>query len=386
MTIGIAAPFSRPARSLAIIAALTFGLVGTVLATSLDASLYKINYSAIQGLGDLQAGYQGGHNYTLTTAQVAAILSKLQSEKGVLHFVAETDLRAAIGPPGSERFRSSVTVGLAQQPNLPIMVHAYRGDSSWLGWNLISGRWYQGSHEVDVSAGFLAATGRKVGDAIVLTVNGKPITDRIVGDVFVPSSSAVLFSSWQALGDPAALAVSHYDIDLKPGVSMPKFTSGLTRALGPGYQVYPPSGPSTAAQIDLSLFRLLELLVIVLAGLGVLNAVLMATRERIHDLGVFKAIGMTPWQTLAMVQCWVVIPTVIAAAVALPVGLALQDSLVRQLAASVDMVLPASFVHVLGAVDLVLLVVGGFAIAIAGSFGPAVWAAASKTTTALRTE
>jgi putative ABC transport system permease protein len=112
----------------------------------------------------------------------------------------------------------------------------------------------------------------------------------------------------------------------------------------------------------------------------------MATRERVHDLGVFKAVGMTPWQTLTMVICWIAAPTIAAAAIALPAGLITQDVLVRDLAASISMVLPVSFVHVLGATDLLLLALAGLGIAILGALGPATWAATSKTTTALRAE
>lgn len=75
------------------------------------------------------------------------------------------------------------------------------------------------------------------------------------------------------------------------------------------------------------------MLIAVLAALGVLNSVLMATRERVHDLGVYKAVGMTPGQTIAMVLCWVIAPTIIAAVIALPAALITQNALVRHLAA-----------------------------------------------------
>ncbi len=154
------------------------------------------------------------------------------------------------------------------------------------------------------------------------------------------------------LGAAGGLTVSHYDIALKPGTSTQAYINALLRTLGPGYEAYAPSGPSVAAQINTPYFRLLALLVAVLAGLGVLNSVLMATRERVHDLGVFKAVGMTPRQTLIMVICWVVTPTIIAALIALPAGLTLQDVLVRHLAATATgitaLVLPSSFVHVPG--------------------------------------
>jgi putative ABC transport system permease protein len=96
VTIGLAAPFSRPARSAVTFAALPFGLTGVVLAASLTSSLYKINHSAVQGLGQVQAGYRGGHLYTLTPSQNAKILAALRSQPGTLHYVAETDLRTAL--------------------------------------------------------------------------------------------------------------------------------------------------------------------------------------------------------------------------------------------------------------------------------------------------
>lgn len=48
--------------------------------------------------------------------------------------------------------------------------------------------------------------------------------------------------------------------------------------------------------------------------------------------------------------------------------------------------LPGTFVHVYRAAELVLLALAGLVIAAAGALLPASWAAASKTTTALRAE
>ncbi len=55
----------------------------------------------------------------------------------------------------------------------------------------------------------------------------------------------------------------------------------------------------------LGLIGTLTLLLALVAGLGVLNTVVLNTRDRVHDLGVFKAVGMTPRQVIAMVVCWV---------------------------------------------------------------------------------
>ena len=84
--------------------------------------------------------------------------------------------------------------------------------------------------------------------------------------------------------------------------------------------------------IDTSLIQLLTILVAVLAGLGVLNATLMLTRERVHDLGVCKAVGMTPRQIITMVTCWAIAPAIAAAIIALPAGIALQNAVMHALA------------------------------------------------------
>jgi putative ABC transport system permease protein len=106
----------------------------------------------------------------------------------------------------------------------------------------------------------------------------------------------------------------------------------------------------------------------------------------VHDLGVFKAVGMTPRQTLVMVTCWVVVPAIGAAALALPGGMLIQDVTVRALANDIGLPLPGEFIHVYRAVELLLLALAGLGIAVAGALLPAGWAAAARTGTALRTE
>jgi putative ABC transport system permease protein len=293
-----------------------------------------------------------------------------------------------------------VSVGIAGR-SLPLTTYAYDGDSSWLGWALISGHWYNGPGQIVISADFTAWTGKTVGDRVALTVNGKPVSVRITGEVFLPEVVPAMFVSWQTIGGQGAgLTANRYDIGLKPGTSIQAYTGALQRTLPARVGVGSQGNVSFAAGVDLSLFRWLAVLVAALAGLGVLNAALIATRERVHDLGVFKAVGMTPRQVIIMVTCWVITPAVIAAAIALPAGLTAQDLLVYQLASSnggmlacigtcpapIRSPLPGSFVHVLGGTDLLLLAVAGLAIAIAGALGPAAWAARTRTSTVLHTE
>jgi putative ABC transport system permease protein len=392
VTVGLAAPFARPARSAVTLAALLFGLTGVVLGTSLNTSIHKINHSGIHGQGQLQTAFPGLTS-AFTPSQAAAARAAIRAQPGTLHYVGETDLQYIPVPaPGAPA--SKVNVAIAGRPDVPLLAYAYDGDSSWLGWSLVSGGWYHGPGQVDVSTAFAADTHRATGDSVTLTVNHKPVTVRIAGEVFYPSPEPAVWVSRQTLGGAAAgLAVHQYEMDLTPGTSVQGYTNALgrvlRRALGPAIVVGTEGASSIAGFLDTSLFQWLTVLVGVLAGLGVLNAALMATRERVHDLGVFKAVGMTPRQTVTMVICWVIAPAVIAAAIALPAGLIIQDHLVRQLTSGTALhgtALPGSFVHVLGGTDLLLLALAGLAIAVAGALGPASWAARTRTSAVLHTE
>jgi putative ABC transport system permease protein len=395
VTVGLAAPFSRPARSAVTLAALLFGLTGVVLGTSLNTSIHKINHSAIRGQGQLQTAFPG-QSSAFTPRQAAATQAAIRAQPGTRHYVGETDLQyipAGLVPqPGSSA--STVSVGVAGRPDVPLMTYVYDGDSSWLGWSLVRGHWYNGPGQVDVSSAFVADTRRAAGDSVTLTVNGKPVTVRIAGEVFIPSPAPAVWVSRPTLGAPAAgLAIHQYDIGLTPGTSIQGYTNALQRTLqrvlAPNIVAGTQGAASFAGFLDTSLFQWLTVLVALLAGLGVLNAALMATRERVHDLGVFKAVGMTPRQTITMVICWVIAPAVVAAAIALPAGLTTQDHLIRQLTSGTALhgaALPGSFIHVLGATDLLLLALAGLAIAIAGALGPASWAAQARTAAVLHTE
>jgi putative ABC transport system permease protein len=376
VSIGLAAPFSRPAWSATMLAAITFGLAAVVLAVGLDGSLAAVNGSAVQGAGQVQVD-PAGRQATFTASQVAAITAALRAQPGTRRYVAEADL---VPFPGAHPTVTVPGVG-------PVPVTAYAGPSGWLGWTLVSGRWYHGPGEVDVNSAFLTQAGLTVGDRISLRLGGRAIPARIVGQVF-DLGGAGLLTGWPTLGGAAAgLTAGQYDIGLRPGTSPQAYTAALTRALGRGVFVgVPRAGAPGFELVDTSYIRVLTILMAVLAGLGVLNSVLLVTRERVHDLGVFKAVGMTPRQTLAMVTCWVVVPAIGAAVLALPGGMLLQDVTVRALANDIGLPLPGQFIHVYGAVELLLLALAGLGIAAAGALLPAGWAAASRTAAALRAE
>jgi putative ABC transport system permease protein len=124
----------------------------------------------------------------------------------------------------------------------------------------------------------------------------------------------------------------------------------------------------------------------VLAGLGVLTCVLMLTRERVRDLAIFKALGMTPRQTVTMVLCWVIAPAAAAAAIAVPAAIYLHALTVQSIGTITGSGVPASAITVYRPAELLQFTASGLAIAAVGALLPAGWAAVPRITTALHAE
>lgn len=348
-----------------------------ILAVGLSSSLIKINDISSLGLGKVETGLgKGSSRQTLTLAQSRQIVTAIRAQPGTLRYVAEADNGPLINS-------ISVAGGL---PDLNVV--AYSGDSSSLGWPVISGHWYHAPGEVDVNTQFLTLIGLHVGDRLTLTVRGRPVPARIAGQIYDPNGPS-LYTSWQTLGGTAAgIRATHYAIELRPGTSLHAYLTALRKNLGPRFGTHiPEAGKAAAAAASSSaLVRLLTELIAVLAGLGVLSSMLMLTRERVHDLGIFKALGMTPGQTLTMVFCWVIAPAVAAAALAIPAAIYLHALTVESIGTITGSGVPASAITIYHPTELLLLAASGLVIAAAGALLPASWAAASRTTTALRAE
>jgi putative ABC transport system permease protein len=394
VTIGLAATFARPSRAAVTLAVILLGAGAVTLAAGLAGSLTQVVYGlslarteqvrvsylgpppGVQvgpGGGPGPAAPAGGVRFTgpgqpMDAAEQRAVAAALRAQPGTLHYVAEADQQASMP-------------GVAGQ----VQVTALRGNAAWTGYGLISGRWYSGPGQADVPTYFLNATGKTVGDTVTIMLDGRPIPVRIVGEIF-DYSELDMVTDWatMARADPG-LAPGRFDVEVRPGTSQAGYAQAVDAALGSGYAAGVNSN-NKGLPIVLGLIGTLTLLLAVVAGLGVLNTVVLQTSERVHDLGVFKAVGMTPGQVIAMVVCWVAGAGLVAGAAAVPAGIALQHYLVPVFAADAGTRLPASFVNVYGGGQIAALALAGVVIAVAGALAPAGWAARSRPVAALRAE
>jgi putative ABC transport system permease protein len=384
VTIGLASPFARPTRTGVTLAAVLAGGVAVTFAIGLGASLSMVysslNHSAepvqvmLSGTGGPGGGVisvRRGGNVPSLAMQERTVQAALDAQPGTEHYTAEADDQISV-------------LGLSQ----PLRLIGFTGDSSWTGYALISGHWYSGSHQVDVNTAFLTATGLSVGDSYTVTSGGLHTTVTIAGEVFDPEGgSPVMIGAEATLSrvDPG-LEPGQYDVALKPGTSVSAYVNALSKTLGQANPVSANSSSSSEYAIIIGLITTMTLLLAAVAGLGVLNTVALQTRERVHELGVFKAVGMTPRQTIAMVVCSVAGVGLLAGLIAVPLGVALHRYVLPVMGNAAQTGLPAAFLNVYHPLELVLLALAGLAIAVAGALLPAGWAARTRTASALRAE
>ena len=382
VTIGLAGPFARPARTLVTFAAIVFGVAAVIFGYGLSASLNQVAADLSHAASDQVTVALGGRQGpTVINGQTSPSLSLAQQESAV-----QAALRAQRGTAHyAEEVDGEISVpGLSGQLSLT----GFDGNASWTGYAMISGHWYSGPGQVDVNTAFLTDTGTKVGQEYTLTSGGKHVTVQIAGEVFAPKGGRP-----EVIGAASTLSAvdqnfsrTTYQVGLAPGTDVGSYVTALQSALGQGYLVsVNDSGGGELAAMQ-SLIAMLTLLIAVVAGFGVLNTVVLQTRERAHDLGVFKAIGMTPRQTIAMVISTVAGIGLVAGLVAIPAGIALHGLVLPVMGHAVQTGLPAAVLDVYHAPELVLLALAGLVIAVAGALAPASWAARTRTAAALRTE
>src|SRR4029079_16224962 len=181
----------------------------------------------------------------------------------------------------------------------------FDGDSAWGSYQVLNGRWFSATGEAVVPTAFLASTGLRVGDLLTLTNDGHTAELRIVGEVLDLSNDGrrVMTTAASLVGLEATPGPVDYHIQVQLGTTMASYVDSLNATLRPlnaEAEVNVGEISSIVVAMD-TLTGTLTLLLVAVAGLGVLNTVVLDTRERVHDLGVFKALGMSPRQTVAMV-------------------------------------------------------------------------------------
>ncbi|KJS62130.1 FtsX-like permease family protein [Streptomyces rubellomurinus] len=385
--LGLAQPFARPARAAGMLAAVVFGTAAATFAV---------------GMGGTMSWVQGAKNHDASDVLVHPQRPDLPHGAPGAAGAAAPPARPVAADP------AAVTAALTAQPGTAAYyglgavdvtvpgvagnttVTAFVGNSGWAGYRMVSGRWYQGPGEAVAPATFLTEARVGLGDRVTFTDHGRPVTVRIVGEVFDPHMQTnELFTDAATFPAGTAPSPDLWFVKLDPGTDHAAYATALGAALAPLHMTAEAdarhSSSGSIAALN-SLTATLTLLLVVVAGLGVFNTVVLEIRERTRDMGVTKALGMTPAQTVGVVLASVLLVGAVGGAIGLPLGLLLHGRTVPAMGHSAGLNFPDSALDVFGTPLLLLLALGGLLIALLGALLPAVRAARARTVEALRAE
>jgi putative ABC transport system permease protein len=383
VSFGLGAPSARPARAAVTVVAVLLGATTVVLATGLTTSLSRVEAafsraSAVQVNVELAAAMGPGGT---ASGPVAALQDELADPAAV---------RAAIqAQPGTARLVGvrQTEVDLAGSTE-PLVVSAYDGDASWVGYPLISGRWYHGPDEAVAGSRMLRLSGTKVGDHITISTERGQRRVHIVGEVFSnPGEATIIMDTAGLAGLVDRAAPNRFEVALTGGTDPQAYVQALSAVVGSMAVLPQVTGEGNdVIRIMLGLITTLSLLLAGVAALGVFNTVVLNTRERVHEIGVLKSIGMTPQQVGVMVVTSMVTIGLVGGALAVPLGWALHRWILPVMGNAAGTGIPDSVLAVYGPAELIELGAAGVALAVLGALVPAGWAGQTHPATALRAE
>ncbi|MEV0899123.1 ABC transporter permease [Actinoplanes sp. NPDC049802] len=369
ISFGLASPFARPVRTTVTMVAILLGVTTVVFAAGLSLSLSEVA-DAGNRVEEAPIVVATGAHGPPGAVDPEAVQKIIEAQPGTAAVAAahETDARV----PGSA---------------LPLSVRAYRGDASWTGYPLLSGRWYQQPGEAVAGARLLSSYGVRVGDELTVSTGSGRTTVRIVGEVFSNGSTAIMIMDAAGLGD--SLPLRGFEVSLTPGTDPHAYATALNTAfgdLGAHAQVSADTQENEVVTAMIALIATLTQLLTAVAALGVLNTVVLETRERVHEIGVLKSLGMTPGQVRLMVVSSTLLIGAAGGALAVPLGRLLHGWSLPIMGGAAGLTLPPPVLDVYRPAELVALGAAGILLAATGALVPAGWAARSPAAVALRAE
>jgi putative ABC transport system permease protein len=392
LSLGVGDAFARPLRSATTLGAILIGVATVVFALSLHLSLQQVAQHLIRdkyvqvtvSRPTFHIGPPGGGKF----GPAGGAPPSVPSDRQVSAAIAAT--------PGTARFvaeaQDKVSVpGIAE----PISYYAYRGDSSWIGFAMISGRWFSRPGEVVAPTKLLQQAHLSVGNTFTARIHGRPVRLRVVGEILDQTDDDLLLrGEWATLAAAEShLQATDYEVQVKPGVIPRSYADRLDQATSSGgftaldVSIADSSSANTTFILLNSVIAGLALVLIAIAVAGVFNTVVLTTREKVRDVAILKAIGMAPTQVVAMVIAGVAFLGVIAGILGIPAGYVLHREIIQfmgQVASNTH--IPPAFFDLIDHRDLALLALAGVAIAALGAWLPAQWAASSRVAEVLQSE
>jgi putative ABC transport system permease protein len=164
----------------------------------------------------------------------------------------------------------------------------------------VAGRLYHAANEAVAGQGFLDLMHIQVGAWISPTIDGVPVILHIVGRTIEPANNGdVLDFGLNALPAAQAAAPPFYSLVLRPGVSAAAARASLLQVSRDRLDVQVVANPASQLGIMRVVIVVSAVILAIIALANLLTATVVGLRDHLHEVGVLKAMGMTPRQVIA---------------------------------------------------------------------------------------
>jgi len=299
VVLGVGEAVARPVRAILTLIAIFLGVATVVVALGVPRSFAAINNSETNA----------GNVDVIVTKSPAFVdadaMQVINSQPETVRVVVESGANVTIP-------------GIAD----PVNSRVFRGDSSRLGYLLVSGRWFSGPGEVLAPRALLRDANLKVGDTFTGTIRGTSLNLRVVGEVYdVSNLGHELFIDWSTLTAAVPdMTPFGYLVTLKAGANVDAYVKRLAAAQPDLLDVHA-NNTDTIAPV-----KIIDGVLLVIAGVialiavgGIFNTLLLNTRERVRDTATLKALGMSPRQVVGMVAASAGFLALVGGLIAVPV-------------------------------------------------------------------
>jgi putative ABC transport system permease protein len=204
---------------------------------------------------------------------------------------------------------------------------------SWRPYPLqaVQGHNFNQPNEAVAGQGFLDLMHIGVGAWISPTIDGVPVILHIVGRTIEPDNNGdVLDFGLDALTDAGgALPPLTYYLVLKPGVPPGAARADLLAASHDQLDVQLVTNPADGLGVVRAVVVVAVVLLAVIGLANLLTATAVGLRDHLHEVGVLKAMGLTPRQVMATLVVNTTILTAIGVASGMVVGLLIAPRLIN---------------------------------------------------------
>ncbi|HVM01794.1 MAG TPA: FtsX-like permease family protein [Acidimicrobiales bacterium] len=293
---GLRDAFARPARSVLTAVALAVAVVAVLVSMAVNRTVDRVlARPALAGDPEEIRLYP-------RDSDPAAVTQALATTSGVESWFTETPENLVLG---DERF-----LGVAMS-----------GDLAAAGYLVQQGRMPAGPGEAAAGYGLLQRFGLAVGDEVTVEAGASSLTLRVVGwyREAEDTGEVLRFTLDDLRRVRPDAAVAWVGVNTASGDA--RMVASALAAAVPGATVVPlETRASDEVQTFRLAFTLVSALVIAVALANLVSTMLLAVRERVHDLGVLRAVGVTPSQVLAIVAIGAGVLGATAAALGMPLA------------------------------------------------------------------